>query len=249
MSEHARILVVDDDARIRDLLESTPRFAGFDVVGDVDLVLLDVMPTPVRRADPHHRVHRRDAETVAATLTCYKKLTKRDILSVAPSARRPHNRDRYALCAGSVDDVRCSAGAARWFTVPDCKQLVRLGKHPQAGIHVCVRIRLDVIEANDFCGFRYQRVVAVVMLLRQTIAILTGRHDDVKLTAVVQYGSGEQGVCPVGEAADANQRAVLRTPADLLSESGVDQRGRLLGEPAVSSDRKMCHQKLIATAR
>ena len=55
MGERARILVVDDDARIRELLESTLRFAGFDVavagsgrecldaVGTADLVLLDVM--------------------------------------------------------------------------------------------------------------------------------------------------------------------------------------------------------------
>ncbi len=55
MSERARILVVDDDARIRELLESTLRFAGFEVVvagsgracldavGGADLVLLDVM--------------------------------------------------------------------------------------------------------------------------------------------------------------------------------------------------------------
>ena len=55
MAERARVLVVDDDARIRELLESTLRFAGFDVavagsgrecldaVGNADLVLLDVM--------------------------------------------------------------------------------------------------------------------------------------------------------------------------------------------------------------
>ncbi|OLF19377.1 response regulator transcription factor [Actinophytocola xanthii] len=57
MVEPPRILVVDDDARIRELLESTLRFAGFDVtvaasgrecldlVGTsaVDLVLLDVV--------------------------------------------------------------------------------------------------------------------------------------------------------------------------------------------------------------
>ena len=53
------------------------------------------------------------------------------------------------------------------LTIPDSKQLVRVGEHAQTGLHVRVHVRLDMVKSSDLRRVRDQRVVDSVMLRRQ----------------------------------------------------------------------------------
>jgi hypothetical protein len=157
---------------------------------------------------------------------------RRAVDSIAFGAGWPDDRDWYALVSGNVYHVGRSAVIARWLSIPDGNQFVRLGEHVQAGVHVCVWFGLDVIKRDDLHGLGDQGVVGGVMLRQETVAILLSRHDDVKCAAVVEYGSGEESVGSVGEAGQTDQFAA-RVLVDLGVERGADQRTGCCGQSAV----------------
>lgn len=79
------------------------------------------------------------------------------------------------------------------------------------------------------------------MFFRQTIAILNGRHDDMKRAAVVENRLREQGIRTISETTQANQRATRHTLADHTPERDIHQSGRRSREPTVPSHRESRH--------